>query len=222
MWAGQLAVDAGGQLIGVAFDTAATGLELSRRLQPWLASTVDGDDLPAVFTVRGPRRVGRRTDLALLEYGCLVFARGHDLAHVTTALEHVVRDIDTPIERSTVRLPLRVFANDHDAALVAVESPTLVDDSRLRRSGVEELACWRAAVNVESATVQVASTELSLAGIVVDGDPSDLVLVRRQLWTMAEGDVEGWAVALHQVIDAGNLLIQRTDDCRGAIARLLS
>lgn len=209
-----------GELVGVAFDTAVTGMAVSRLLSPWAARAVDAEQLPAVFTVRGPAGQGHRRELARLDYGCMLLARSRELEPVIHTLFDLIDDMATTKPSSTVQLPLRVFVCEDRAVLVAVESPALVDDRRLANRGITELACWRATVDPINRLVIRGDQSWRLVGVVTGVDSADLHLVRRELWMMSVGLREPWAPAIHEMAAAGRV-ISGAASSHAAIVRLL-
>ena len=221
MWAGQIALDVKGELVGVAFDTAATGIDLSQALSPWTADDVDAELLPAVFTVRGPSQRGRRRELALLEYGCMLLARDRALEPVIGTLAELIADMATTNSTSVVQLPLRDFVHGDRAVLVAVESPALIGDRRLAQHSITELACWRATVDPYKSEVTRGDQAWRLMGVVTESDTMDLGLVCRQLWMMSDGLREPWAPAIHDLATNGRVITGSGASCRDAVERLL-
>ena len=221
MWAGQIALDVGNQLVGVAFDKPEAGLALSSMLRPWIATGVDADQLPAVFTVRSPTQLAGRRRLGLVEHGCTVVARSRDLDRLLQSMRHITADMDPPVNAALTRLPLRVFASTEHAVLVAVEAPHLVGDRILQRQGVTEIDCWRASVDAQS-RVRRGTEQWPLRGIVVDAVSGNQHLVIEELWLMAETGREPWSFVLNELNVDNRLLLVRRPDARNAIARLLT
>jgi hypothetical protein len=206
VWAGRINLQAGNHLLSVEYGSETVAAAVRERCAAWLST--DEREVAAVFGVR-TEKVGllRRRTLAVLHHGGPIRAR---LASLDDALDVLVshlgeiEQLQTLIETrpGDVAVDARAFVRDGRLVLAQVPAWVDVDESRLRRLGIEEIPTWRPLVRCAAGTVTIGSRSWPLHGVVmiVHRDVS-LGDARRRAWALGTPAGVAWAERIDSLGD---------------------
>jgi hypothetical protein len=209
---GQINMQAGRQLLSVQYDDEAVAAAIRERCTAWLSA--DERSVAAMFGVRTVK-VGflRRTE-ALLHHGVPIRLRLgglHEALDVLVGFLHEIDQLQVLLDTrpGDVMVDARAFVRDGRLLLVHAPPSLDVDERRLRRLGIEEIATWRPLVDCAAGTVAIGSRSWPLHGVVMVGH-SELGLddARRRAWALGMPAEVAWA----ERIDA---LGERVRGCSG-------